>query len=776
MSREGDGLHPPSIGMAAARPSLSSNKHNASNFAPLSLPRSIRLLRIVALSPEAGSPSQDPPVLGVFLEQFHLDQSPEYHALSYTWGEACRADIEDTDAPETASTNGCPTILVLENTRSPGEPTSEDKSSQANFRPQRKPYLITQNLQDGLQHLARTVYAGKWFWIDALCIDQENLSEKAIQVALMGEIYSKASKVIIWLGSDTKDLEEVEWLCNDYLIALSNYYLTFGMEDLRAQTPYSPKLLAHLNLQLPHGDILLCWEKYLEFCRRRRWLSRIWIVQEVALARDIVVECGETSLVWDHLQTLGRLIKALGWQPMTAPSVNKAFGRAICDEVIRLFLVKDDLGAATERLKKRGTVQGELANSFANSPDTSDQDVHLEWYRYLQRLLYTTRPYSATDARDKIFGLLGIAQTVLPVGMPLPIQPDYSEHSTAVSVYTSVSSMLLEKVSRSQNLSFVEDPGSRIIQGLPSWVPDYSVTLITAPLTLIRHPDHLFDCCPVEGSVITPFTIQQSTLETEGAVFDHIVAFGPPMWDVLKKSNVKSCLDMCKNIVQPYLDTNQDPSEVLWRTLIADTYASLPAAPSILASFKAWTRSRIAQDLTPDIISTDETGAQVTNVLLNESQIRAQLSFVQDLHDTIPALSLPTVNEVLDTIRITHRFMLQDFVARYATLDPNDPFPSRSEQRYRIEADAGAYHEALGISAPFRRLFRTERGFLGLGPQSAEVGDGIWLLKDAAVPFVLKAGDEDGTMRLVGECYLHGFMGGRMAQEVGGKVARIRIV
>jgi hypothetical protein len=37
-------------------------------------------------------------------------------------------------------------------------------------------------------------------WVDALCINQANLGEKNHQVALMAQIYSRADKVLVYLG------------------------------------------------------------------------------------------------------------------------------------------------------------------------------------------------------------------------------------------------------------------------------------------------------------------------------------------------------------------------------------------------------------------------------------------------------------------------------------------------------------------------------------------------------------------------------------------------
>lgn len=52
-----------------------------------------------------------------------------------------------------------------------------------------------------LRHASDTVE----LWVDTLCIDQNDVIEKNHQLPLMGEIYSKASQVIVWLGPQEDD-------------------------------------------------------------------------------------------------------------------------------------------------------------------------------------------------------------------------------------------------------------------------------------------------------------------------------------------------------------------------------------------------------------------------------------------------------------------------------------------------------------------------------------------------------------------------------------------
>lgn len=58
-----------------------------------------------------------------------------------------------------------------------------------------------------------------------------------------------------------------------------------------------------------------------------------------------------------------------------------------------------------------------------------------------------------------------------------------------------------------------------------------------------------------------------------------------------------------------------------------------------------------------------------------------------------------------------------------------------------------------------RRLFRTEKGYLGMGTISVEPGDQVWVLKGADIPLILRPA-KDGRYRLLGEAYVHGIMRG----------------
>ncbi|KAF8846605.1 HET-domain-containing protein, partial [Acephala macrosclerotiorum] len=63
-------------------------------------------------------------------------------------------------------------------------------------------FQATVNLESALRHL-RHNDRSRTLWVDAVCINQQDVLERNSQVLLMGKIYETAASVIIWLGEST---------------------------------------------------------------------------------------------------------------------------------------------------------------------------------------------------------------------------------------------------------------------------------------------------------------------------------------------------------------------------------------------------------------------------------------------------------------------------------------------------------------------------------------------------------------------------------------------
>jgi Heterokaryon incompatibility protein (HET) len=117
-------------------------------------------------------------------------------------------------------------------------------------------------------------------WIDALCIDQANISERTAQVRMMGQIYSGAERVMVWLGEEDDGSRFTTELAFVAVEVFANNRLHDGSKQ------------EHI---LP-GDPLEKEAELFDSVLRRPWFSRTWVIQEVALARDALLMCVARTL------------------------------------------------------------------------------------------------------------------------------------------------------------------------------------------------------------------------------------------------------------------------------------------------------------------------------------------------------------------------------------------------------------------------------------------------------------------------------------------------
>jgi hypothetical protein len=141
---------------------------------------------------------------------------------------------------------------------------------------------ITPHVNAMLRRLRKS-HRPRNLWVDAICINQHDDQEKGQQVALMGEIYQQALKVILWLGDEDQDVKSVF----AFIRALS----VLEPPGLKVQE-------INTLLQETWGDT--SWEA-LNIFLRRPWFGRRWVLQEAALARTAIVKCHDQKLSWVYL-------------------------------------------------------------------------------------------------------------------------------------------------------------------------------------------------------------------------------------------------------------------------------------------------------------------------------------------------------------------------------------------------------------------------------------------------------------------------------------------
>jgi Heterokaryon incompatibility protein (HET) len=201
--------------------------------------------------------------------------------------------------------------------------------SQCRIKVDSQDFMITRNLYAALKGL-RHPSTRRTLWIDAICINQADDRERNEQVKQMKDIYESAIGVIVWLGDAARDMDRISCFFDPSVEIHFDYY------DHSVSIFYR----------------LLC----------NPWWRRMWVIQELLVARKVTVQCGRYTVSWPRFCQLVSNIEERNFPYFDA------------EKMIR------------------------LRNEW-------------QWKKFPQgllRLAWDFRDKEASDARDKLYGLLGL--------------------------------------------------------------------------------------------------------------------------------------------------------------------------------------------------------------------------------------------------------------------------------------------------------------------------------------------------------------------------------
>ncbi|OSS45162.1 hypothetical protein B5807_09092 [Epicoccum nigrum] len=287
---------------------------------------------------------------------------------------------------------------------------------------------VTRNLSMALRNL-RYPHQDRILWIDAICIDQTNDKERGHQVGQMTAIYRKAEQVLVWLGLATPETNSIF----DYMNRFEKESYRFACRNWKPSDERWRGI--KYSLHSPEEDVktALTADEYegIEDLLSRSWFERVWVIQEVANARAARMMCGGKSVLAGTFALFPYLLDITPNQHCQA--------------------ILDVMPGPTRK--------------------------HSWWTRKhdLNTLLLRFKGSKASDPRDKIYALLGIASDRSTTNFP---SPEYEK--TEVEVVQDITNFLI---------------GTQIGQKETPYLPHWTLE------EFLQRLEHLFDSACIQAAI-----------------------------------------------------------------------------------------------------------------------------------------------------------------------------------------------------------------------------------------------------------------------------------
>lgn len=586
----------------------------------------------------------------------NLHVKPRYCALSYTWG-----------APIFSQK------IVLD----------------------KQQFSITQNLQDALRRLTnrrdlkpRLISKGDLFWVDAICIDQNNTTERSQQVRLMRTLYEQAQKVYVWLGEPENTLQ------NELAAQKMEEFSKLQQRSTMKNRPYRPWWMPieaprwQDDLYQAQMDILPGSKKFFDAegtatynawlgivaIWRKPWWTRTWVLQEATMPENIttfyisglyikpaeskvIFLCGWSYIPWKDLQSAMIVARRL----QNSPGLETGFmGNADqgCRQIARLRLQR---------------FQGQ----------------EISFLDFLQ----TFRATECQDPRDKVYAPLGLCTPEVVQNVTVDYERPISE------VYLNVIQFLISQPGQELNFLGYTIYSREQSLSLPSWIPNWHNGAVISPLPKVLYIAH-----EAHGIAIRPF-------DRRNGLADDLKAKKAMKRNVYNASGGTRLKAFISGDVLCISGIN------------CDTIVDLNDDPSLDKSHEWDLRSR-------NQYSTKE---PFETVLRRTSAADVQYN------------------------------TLGRACARNGSIDYDLMHRAKAEFTLDQYEKQDTITQAYNAAMRSRKLCLTQRGYIGLVPRPATVGDKVYVFLGGQVLYTLRPDRSDESrFTYIGECYVHGLMDGEV--------------
>ncbi|RSL46492.1 hypothetical protein CEP54_013834 [Fusarium duplospermum] len=560
---------------------------------------------------------------------------------------------------------------------------------------------VQQNAFDLLNDL-RLPGQPRTIWIDAICINQGDVSERSEQVQMMHMIYSRAQSVMIWLGrADDHSRAAMAFAAS---LDVDKYFDEF----IRHQKVVVDAAIYRQKTYLLGHPLESAEEKQravsiVSFINRP-WFSRIWVQQEGSVNKNTKVVCGTDMVDWNAIFALGWIMqppRTTFWPDYLPYTYEESKNNLMAMNNIQIYKVK----------------------AFPSCYSLNGYNGRTR--SFLTLLLYTSR-FAATDPRDKIFALSGLhLGSILPGSHDWIPKADYTIPWEVL--YTDVTLWNLERgwLNTLSIAGRARQPRDSI---LPSWVPDYRQSKPQTEATMLELVTH--------NEWMAGGQWQENG---HGCIPDRRLMAKKHRLPASQRRPIERdlmSLELCrskrgvKNILQTYISLSG---------LMMDEICYVGSTLSSCKREGQWTRELyqefIQQDL--DYIHTNCSKTYMNGDPATEAYKLAIISATN--HDQ----ELVDTKYTLDNWDSWRHWLIQDD----CDLDS-------------IDQDTPVLNRAIQNSGIFRefRFAVTKHGYFCLVPSITQVRDRVAILSGYMAAIALRPGQYDEYFELLGDAYIHGMM------------------
>ncbi|GJC82546.1 heterokaryon incompatibility protein 6, OR allele [Colletotrichum liriopes] len=630
-----------------------------------------------------------------------LNANPPFTALSYVWG--------DASVTEPIILNG-------------------------------KEFGATKNLFDALQRLQDhwiDAFPGRHpqtfrIWVDALCINQQDVAERNQQVQLMRQIYSTAELVFSWFGPDDEDIGLAFDTVNLVDKAIDR---VVGRRHINAVEPYHLVSWMKGWPQLIRPDIgpandwhsNRAWKSVSMLFKLPYWW-RVWVVQEVVLAKSFVLLSGQYSLAWTSLFSL------CGWIRRIQEVRNQLEQPPWMVDSAWISITSSD------RVPWHNPKRIMEAKHLQSRPELLSAD---EWEQWGWQVMSWSHTLSATNPKDNIYGLLGLTN--------IPLIPDYSDGVSVTSVYVDYFSKWLsfwKRTGRGKELALLSMAGlhmtmgsdhSNLILGFPTWVPNYPNAWDKSNQTFEAFAGE------ADEGVFGPEVPDAHVTENE-----HLLVSGIRIGEITT------------NLPRPTLSDTEHQLLKLFQKLSGERPSGARGMTAQEAIFRA----------------VFESGARGESDIIHDQEGRVEVALAFIYHFVYidrEFASEPLNRRVFELLGLDdssdeafNRSFSELFVPGHKI---EGPWLTRLLEWNVEDGPSAEAHNRVkaGITdwdwrdRGMLRIGRGEERYLGVSRRDmAQPGDIVCVFKGSQVPVVLRKTEEDECWSLVGTCWVAGVMNGEV--------------